>query len=52
MKLYIVYILQCRDGSYYVGVTSNLDERLKQHKSGVFPEAYTFKRRPVELKWF
>ncbi len=33
-------------------MTSNLDERLNQHKSGVFPEAYTFKRRPVELKWF
>ncbi|MBT8296505.1 MAG: GIY-YIG nuclease family protein [Gramella sp.] len=51
MKLYIVYILQCSDSSYYVGMTSDLVERMNQHNSGEFPEAYTYKRRPVKLQW-
>lgn len=51
MKLFIVYILECNDNSYYVGMTSNLEERLQQHNSGKFPDAYTYIRRPVELKW-
>ena len=52
MKLYFVYILQCSDNSYYVGMTSLLDQRILQHNSGEFPEAYTFLRRPVKLMWF
>ena len=34
MKLahnYYVYILQCCDGFYYVGVTNNVDKRVEQH---------------------
>ena len=30
----LVYILRCANGKYYVGSTTNLDERLKQHKGG------------------
>ena len=29
-----VYILECLDGSYYTGVTNNLEKRIKAHKSG------------------
>lgn len=47
---YCVYILLCSDGSYYTGVTSNLDVRLAQHYSGFYPDCYTFLSRPVELK--
>ena len=32
-------------------MTSNLEERLLQHHSGKYREAYTFNRRPVELMW-
>ena len=49
MKFYFVYILKCSDTSYYVGMTSNLGERMNQHNSGKFPEAYTYKRRPVKM---
>jgi len=46
-----VYMLRCRDGSYYVGVTrSGLDKRLAEHQSGRFP-GYTHARRPVTLVW-
>ena len=51
MKLYYVYIVECSDGSFYTGFTSNLEKRIFEHNSGRDPDAYTFKRRPVELKW-
>ncbi|PIR49617.1 hypothetical protein COU79_03860 [Candidatus Peregrinibacteria bacterium CG10_big_fil_rev_8_21_14_0_10_54_7] len=49
MDKYYVYLLRCGDGSYYTGVTSNLELRMWQHRSGAFPECYTRSRRPVEL---
>lgn len=49
MKEYYVYILQCRDGSYYTGVTNDYQRRLEEHQIGESPTAYTFKRRPVKL---
>ena len=33
--MYYSYILQLRDGSYYVGSTGNLAERLKIHNEGM-----------------
>ncbi len=44
------YILKCADGSYYVGHTDDLDNRLAQHHSGA-TGGYTSTRRPVELVW-
>jgi putative endonuclease len=49
MKNYYVYILKCNDGSYYTGVTNNIEKRLGEHNSNCSVTAYTFKRRPVEL---
>ena len=49
MKQYFVYILLCADGSYYTGVTNNIDRRFYEHQSGEDHKAYTFKRRPVKL---
>jgi putative endonuclease len=45
-----VYILKCSDGSYYVGCTTNLDQRLNQHGDGTFG-GYTSTRRPVQMVW-
>ncbi|WP_081490334.1 GIY-YIG nuclease family protein [Arachnia propionica] len=45
-----VYILECADGSYYVGSTKCLEERLRQHNTGE-GAAYTRRRRPVRLLW-
>ena len=45
------YILECNDGSYYVGSTGNLEERLRQHNSDDLGAVYTRKRRPVVLVW-
>jgi len=52
MKTSYVYILKCSDNSYYTGVTSNLNKRLIEHKSGKYSKSYTFNRRPLELVFF
>jgi putative endonuclease len=49
VKAYYVYMLLCADGSYYIGVTSNLEHRIAQHEYGEYRECYTFTRRPVRL---
>ena len=48
---YIVYVLECSDGSYYTGSTDNIQKRLWQHEQGVEPSSYTYSRRPVKLVW-
>ena len=45
-----VYILGCRDGSYYVGSTTHLEARVHQHQEGR-GSVYTRARRPVRLAW-
>jgi len=52
MKLYYVYLIECSDKSYYTGHTSNLNQRVYDHNAGKHASAYTYKRRPVTLKWF
>ena len=42
-----VYLLRCSDGSYYVGHTNDLEQRLAAHERGAI-EGYTLSRRPVE----
>ncbi len=51
MKSYIVYILECADGSYYTGSAVDLIQRISQHETGASPSAYTYSRRPVKLVW-
>lgn len=31
---YCVYLVQCRDGTYYAGSTNDLERRLKLHNAG------------------
>jgi len=33
-KQWFVYILECGDGSYYTGITIDLDARMKAHAEG------------------
>lgn len=49
MKSYYLYIAKCADGSYYTGVTNDLERRLAEHNSGKDSGSYTFTRRPVEI---
>jgi len=48
LKLYYVYILECSDGSYYTGITYDIEQRIKRHNRGKGCE-YTKNRLPVKL---
>jgi len=45
---WLVYLLQCSDGSFYAGITNRLEHRLAAHNSGEGAR-YTRSRRPVIL---
>jgi len=42
------YILECSDGTFYTGWTTDPERRLSQHNKGVGAR-YTRTRRPVKL---
>lgn len=46
----MVYLLRCRDGSLYTGITNDLHRRLALHETGR-ASAYTRSRRPVTLAY-
>jgi len=49
-KKYNVYILECSDRTFYTGITSNLNKRLRQHNGEITGGAfYTQNKRPVKL---
>ena len=48
MKPWSVYILECSDGSWYTGITTDIERRLKQHNAGT-SSRYTRSRLPVRL---
>lgn len=43
-----LYILRCRDGSLYTGITTDVEKRLEAHRSGKGAK-YTRGRGPLEL---
>lgn len=49
-KQHFVYIVECADGSYYTGYTTNIQRRLNEHNYSFTRGAkYTRSRRPVKL---
>jgi len=46
--MWYVYILECADHTFYTGITTNLDERLREHNEGNGAR-YTRGRRPLRL---
>lgn len=49
-KQWCVYILECRDGTLYTGITDDLARRLKLHSSGKGAK-YTRGRGPLTLRY-
>ena len=47
---YSVYILKCKDGSLYTGISKDVAERIRLHNEGKGAK-YTKSRRPVALKY-
>lgn len=46
--MWFVYILLCQDGSYYIGITNNLEKRFNDHVSGK-GASYTRSHKPVKI---
>jgi predicted GIY-YIG superfamily endonuclease len=46
--VFSLYILECADGTLYIGHTDDLDVRLQQHDMGA-GHGYTSTRRPLKL---
>lgn len=49
MNEYYVYLLRCKDGTIYVGVTNDYQKRFHEHQIGLHSDSYTYSRRPVKL---
>lgn len=47
-KQWVLYILECKDGTLYTGITDDLTRRLAQHNSGKGAK-YTRGRTPLKL---
>ena len=48
--IWFCYMVRCADRSLYVGVATDVGERIKVHNWGC-GAAFTAKRRPVSLVW-
>lgn len=51
MKPYKVYLLHCSDDTFYTGITTDVDRRVKEHNEGSASK-YTRCRRPVTLAYW
>ncbi|MCK5393130.1 MAG: GIY-YIG nuclease family protein [Candidatus Omnitrophica bacterium] len=45
----MLYIVECKDGTYCTGHTNNLERRLKNHNGNKQGAKYTRGKRPVKL---
>jgi putative endonuclease len=46
---WFVYILRCADNTLYTGITTDVDNRIKQHNGVKKGAKYTRNRQPVQL---
>lgn len=49
-KVWYLYILECKDGSLYTGITDDIQRRLAQHEAGKGAK-YTRGRGPLRLRY-
>ena len=49
-KQWVLYILECKDGTLYTGITDDLDRRLAAHRAGKGAK-YTRGRGPLTLRY-
>ena len=44
-----MYIVECADGTYYTGITTDIERRILEHNYSFKSAKYTRSRRPVRL---
>ena len=50
MFYYVYILISLKDSNFYIGYTTNLDERIKRHSNGEVSS--TSNRRPLELVFY
>lgn len=48
MKKWFVYIIECSDNTYYTGISTDIDKRIKTHNNGKGAK-YTKYKLPLKL---
>lgn len=51
MTKWFLYIVECKNGSFYTGITTSISRRISEHNSG-FGAKYVRGKLPVKLKYF
>ena len=46
---YYVYIVKCRDGSFYTGSSNNVERRIREHNNSYYGAKSLRGKRPVAL---
>lgn len=49
--MWYVYILQCHDGTFYTGITTDITRRVHEHNDSQKGAKYSRVRRPVTLHY-
>ncbi|WP_179339711.1 GIY-YIG nuclease family protein [Winogradskyella ludwigii] len=53
MKHWYVYIMASKpNGVIYIGVTDNIEERVREHKNKIYPKSFTAKYNCESLVYF
>ena len=48
--MWYLYVLECKDGSYYAGITTDVARRVNEHNTDTTRASkYAWSRRPVRL---
>ena len=48
--MWYLYVLRCGDGTFYTGITTDVERRLEEHRQGRGAK-YTRGRGPLELEY-
>jgi putative endonuclease len=49
MKYWYLYVVECNDGTFYTGITTDIKRRLHEHNNTKKGAKYTRRKRPVTL---
>lgn len=50
-RMHYTYLVECKDNTFYIGYTNNLQKRIKTHNAGKGAK-YTRGRIPVILRYY
>jgi len=49
MQKWFMYVVECNDGTFYTGISTDVNRRVNEHNTSNKGAKYTKTRRPVKL---